>query len=204
MRDDGRKLPKLCERSLIYEPLLGRLALCDVAADREVLPRLAGCVEERHDRRIHPVERAILGAIPDLAAPDAPLRNRAPQIAEELLGMEPGVDDAMVLPYQLFTGVFRDFAELVVDVGDEPTLVRHCDDGGLIEGVLDFLQPLHRELVRATVDSVLLRPPRQSAAVLGNDSGSEPDADEADHTIDGTKLVAAARRCDDDTNGDQN
>ena len=41
MRDDGRQLAELRQRRLIGELLLGRLALRDVAADREVLPRLS-------------------------------------------------------------------------------------------------------------------------------------------------------------------
>ena len=80
---------------------LGRLPLRDVAADGEVLPRLPALVEERDDRRVDPVVTAILGAVPDLAAPDVPLRDRPPQVPDELLRVVAGVDDAVILAEQL-------------------------------------------------------------------------------------------------------
>ena len=81
MRHDGRELTELRQGLLFPQPRLGDLALRDVAADRQVLPRFAAVVEERHDGRIDPVERPVLGAIAQLATPDAALRNRAPELA---------------------------------------------------------------------------------------------------------------------------
>ena len=79
MRDDRRHLAERGERRLLAQPLLLPLALRDVVADGHVLPRLAVLVEKRHDRRVHPVERAVLGAVAQLAAPDLALRDRPPQ-----------------------------------------------------------------------------------------------------------------------------
>ena len=79
VRDDGRQLPELRQRRLIDELLLDRLALRDVAADRDVLPRLALAVEQRHDRGVDPVDGAVLGAVPQLAAPHLSLRDGPPQ-----------------------------------------------------------------------------------------------------------------------------
>jgi hypothetical protein len=39
-----------------------------------------------------------------------------------------GVDDAVILAQQLFTRVFGNLAELVVDVIDDPALVSDCHD----------------------------------------------------------------------------
>ena len=141
VRHDGRELPELRQRLLFPQPRLGDLALRDVAADRQVLPRLAAVVEERHDGRVDPVERAVLGAIAQLAAPDAALRNRAPELADFVLRVIPGVDDAMILPDELLAGVLRNLAELVVDVGNRPARVGRGDDRRLIEGLAHLLEP---------------------------------------------------------------
>ena len=52
---------------LVRLPPLG-----DVGADGNVLAGFALLVEERHDRRVHPVERAVLRLVLDVAVPDAP------------------------------------------------------------------------------------------------------------------------------------
>lgn len=90
----------------------------------------------------------VFGAVSDFAAPDAPARNRCPEISDELFGVISAVDDEMVLAEQLCSGVFRDFAELVVDEVDDATLVRDCHDGGLIEREFDVRQFFERLLER--------------------------------------------------------
>ncbi len=57
--------------------------------------------------------------------------------------MMAGIDDAMILPQQLFTGVFGDGAELVVDVGDFSLRIGDGDDGMFVKRgfqVADFLE----------------------------------------------------------------
>src|SRR5205085_6579621 len=122
------QLPELCQRSLIGELLFGRLARRDVAADGDVLTRLAVAVEQWDDRRIDPIDRSVLRPIPQLTAPHLPLRDRPPQIADELLGMKTRIDDPVVLTEQLAARVLGDLAELVVDVCDRTLLVGQGDD----------------------------------------------------------------------------
>src|SRR3954464_7319988 len=66
---------------------LVRLALSDVRADRDVLDGLARGIEERKNRRLHPVNGAVLGAVLDFAVPDTSAPDGAPEIAEEGLGV---------------------------------------------------------------------------------------------------------------------
>ena len=119
VRDDRGQLSELGERGLLAQLGLGGLARRDVVADREVLSRLAALVDERHDRRVDPVEVAVLRPVPNLAAPHLAVRDRAPERPDERRRVIAGVDDAMVLADQLLAGVAGDLAELVVDVGDE-------------------------------------------------------------------------------------
>ena len=100
VRDDRGHLAEARERRLLGEALLGGLARGDVGADGDVLVRLPAFVQERDDRRVHPVERAVLGAVADLAVPHAPAGDGAPQVPHELLRVVPGIDDPMVLADQ--------------------------------------------------------------------------------------------------------
>src|SRR5262245_27265479 len=98
--------------------LLEPLAMREVRADGNVLHRFAGVVQEGDYGGVHPIERAVARAIPNLAMPDAPAGDGPPKIAKEFLRMIAGVDDAMILAEQLGAGVFGNLAELVVGVGD--------------------------------------------------------------------------------------
>ena len=60
--------------------------------------------------------RSVLGAIAQLAAPDLAVRDRSPQLANELLRVKPRIEDPVILADQLLARVLRDLAELVVDV----------------------------------------------------------------------------------------
>ena len=75
----------------------------------------------------------ILGAVSKLAVPDVPIGDRYPQIADEVLRVQGGVDDAMVLPDQLLPAVAGDLAEFVVDVRDLACHVGRRHDRGMIE-----------------------------------------------------------------------
>src|SRR5215204_1732180 len=145
--DDG--LPRLVEeRRLLVYALLGALALGDVVTDGDVLVWLALGVEEGDDGRVHPVERAVLGAVANLPAPDAAGGDSRPEFADELLRVVGRVDDAVVLPDEFFARVLRDFAELVVDVVDAAGLVGDGDDGRLVERELEVGQLLQRAAQR--------------------------------------------------------
>ena len=118
VRHDRRHLAESCKGFLFAQLGLGSLALGDIAPNRGVLIGLSALVQKRHNRRVHPIMRAVFRAVPQLAVPDAPARNGPPQIADELRGVELRIDDAVILSQQLLPGVLRDRAERVVDVRD--------------------------------------------------------------------------------------
>jgi hypothetical protein len=80
--------PNLRQRRLLNQPLLSFFTCGDVSADGDVLIRLPAHVEERHDRRVHPVEVAILGAIAKFAMPDLAVGNGSPEFTDELFRVE--------------------------------------------------------------------------------------------------------------------
>ena len=137
VRDNRRHLPEPRERFLLLQPLLRSLPLGDLVADRHVLIGLAAFVEERNDRRIHPVDRAVLGAIPNLAAPDASVGDRDPQVPDELFRVICRIDDPVIVAEQLLARVLRDVAELLVGVGDSARRVGDGHDRGLIDRRVD-------------------------------------------------------------------
>ena len=57
-----------------------------------------------------------------------------------------GVDDPVILTEQFFAGVFGDFAELVVDVVDDATLIGDSYDRRFIQSKLDIGELLERAL----------------------------------------------------------
>src|SRR5947209_952854 len=164
---DDYRVPRLVEeRGLFAYALLGALALGDVVADGDVLVGLAAGVKERDDGRVHPVDRAVLGAVANLAAPDAARGNRRPKISDELLRVVGRVDEAVILSDQLLARVLRDFAELVVDVVDRAALIRDGDDGRLVERELQvgqFLQRAAQRLLGAVIADGLPRVDVQNA-----------------------------------------
>ena len=141
---DRSELTKLRQGCLFSQLRFDVLPGGDVVSNRQVLARFAVTIEERDDGRIDPVERAVLGAVADLASPDPASGDRPPQLAHEFLGVMSRVDDAMVLPNQLVACVLRDFAELVVDVRDDSAVVGGCDDRSLIERVPELVQASER------------------------------------------------------------
>ena len=118
MRDDCGHLSDASERRLLRELLLGVFPSRDVGADGDVLIRLPALVQERDDRRVHPVDVTILGAIAELTVPDVARCDRSPQLPDELLGVIARVDDAVVLAEELFPRIPGNLAERVVDVVD--------------------------------------------------------------------------------------
>jgi hypothetical protein len=137
----ARLLAEARERGLLHQLLLGGLARGDVRADGDVLIRLPALVEERDDGRIDPIEVAVFRLVPNLAVPHLAVGNRHPEVAHELPGMQPGVDDAVILANQLLTTVPRDLAELVVRVRDLAVPVGGRHYGGLVQGGLQVRHP---------------------------------------------------------------
>ena len=173
--DHGGKLAQMRERRLFPQLRFGGLAGGDVASNRQVLPRLSAAVEERDDGRVHPVEGAVLGAIANFPSPDAPTGDRVPQVANELLRVIGGVDEAVVLPEQLLARVPRDLAELVVDVRDDAPMIRRRDDRRLVEGVSNFIEPLEGVGHGARRVLCLFRRPRLLPIARRNQPRHRPD-----------------------------
>ena len=117
-------------------PFLGDLALGDVGAYGNVLPRSATRTEKRDDGGIDPVQRSVFGPVLDFAVPDRAARNRAIHLLEKILGVVPRVKDAVILADQFVLGVLTDGAEFLIDVGNRALHVGHRHDGVLIESEL--------------------------------------------------------------------
>ncbi len=88
MRDHGGHLSELHESRLLAQRRLGPLPLGDVVANRDVLMRPAIVPEKRDDGRIDPIQRAVLGAVADLSAPDMAVGDGAVHVFEELDGVQ--------------------------------------------------------------------------------------------------------------------
>jgi hypothetical protein len=98
VRDDRGHLAKTGERRLLAQLLLRPLAIGNLVANRHVLVRLSAFVKKRDDRGVDPVDRAVLRAVADLAAPDPAVRDRVPEIADEVLRVIAGIDDPVIPP----------------------------------------------------------------------------------------------------------
>jgi hypothetical protein len=103
--DDGRHLAKLRERLLLPERRFRPLALADVVTHRNVLVWPLVLVEERHDGRVDPVDRAVFGLVPDFPVPDPAARDGLVHLRKELARVVARVEDAVVLAEQLLTRV---------------------------------------------------------------------------------------------------
>ncbi len=82
--------------------------------------------------------RAVLGAVFDFAAPDLTMRDRIPQIAEEIFAMEARIDDVVGVADELCTGILGYRAEAIVDIGDAALSVGDGDNGVLVDGGLEL------------------------------------------------------------------
>lgn len=119
---------------------LVRFARGDVRANCDVLNGFPGGVQERENRRVHPVIGSVPGSIADFTVPDFALGDRAPKFGEEGLGMMSGVDDAMILAEKFFARVFRNLAKLVVDVSDVAGGIGDGDNGMRVQSGFDVAQ----------------------------------------------------------------
>jgi hypothetical protein len=129
--EDGAQ-PHLLPLRCGFEPLL----CADVGANRDVFLGLAVLAEKRRDGGTHPVQRAILGPIADVAMPDMPLGDSAPHFPVIVGGMFARLQDAMVLAEQFFPRIAADFAEMVVGESDAAGDIGNADNGVMIERVL--------------------------------------------------------------------
>ena len=130
---------------------LGGLALGDVGADGNVLPRSVTQTEKGYDGSVDPVQRSIFGPVLDFAVPDPAARNRPIHLLEKILGMVPRVENAMVLADQFILGILADGAELVVYVTNCSLNVGHRHDGVLIQRELQIGQFFKLSLVDGAV-----------------------------------------------------
>ncbi len=128
-------------------------------------------VEERDDGGIHPVNRAVLGAVADLAVPHLAIRDGVVHLLEKLLGVVARVEDAMVLAQQLIPRVLADGAELVVYIGDGSLHVSRGDNSVLVESVFLFAQRLlgvpRRSALSCAMASSSLRLPLGEVVATG-------------------------------------
>ena len=74
-----------------FAHFLRPLALGNVGADGYILLKLSIRARESNNRAVDPVEGAILGAVPNLAAPYSALSDGAVHLLEEFLGVVAGV-----------------------------------------------------------------------------------------------------------------
>ena len=185
VRHDGRHLAKTRQRGLLAELGLRLLPIGDVVANRHVLVRLPPLVQEGHDRGIDPVVRAVLRAVADFPSPDPSVRDRVPQVADELLRVRARVDDPVILAEQLVSGVLRDLEEPIVGVCDPSLHVGRRNDRGLVEREIRIGQVLDRPLQRASDDSF---------AVLVDQPGRDPHAGQRQRAVHKRIHHGAARR----------
>jgi hypothetical protein len=118
------------------EGLFGSLALGDVRTDRNILAWFSIHREKWNYSRIHPVDRAVLGAIFDLLVPHFAVSNGVVHLLEKFFGMVAGVENAVIPTDEFFFGVFADRAKLVVHVSNRALDVGDGNDGMLIQSKL--------------------------------------------------------------------
>src|SRR4051812_19406084 len=80
-------------RSFRFPPFSRR----NVRSDRHILFRSMVAVQKRKDRGVHPVKVAALRSVLNFTMPDLAAGNRAPEILEKVTGVQPGIDDAVIL-----------------------------------------------------------------------------------------------------------
>src|ERR1700682_2562861 len=117
--------------------LLRQLELGDVVTNRYVLVGLPVAIEKGDDGRINPVDAFVLCSVSQFALPHLAVGNCDPEIADKLFRVITRINDAMILAEQLVTRVFRNTAELIVDIVDRAARIGDGHDGGLIESELD-------------------------------------------------------------------
>jgi hypothetical protein len=115
---------------------------------RDVLLRISGFVGKRNDGGLHPVKPAHFVSIADFAPPDLTASNGAPEAGKELIGVNPGLQDPVVLSDQLRCRITRSSTKVVVYIGDRSLSV---GDRDVDVGIGDCAQPL--EKVRETTGS---------------------------------------------------
>ena len=110
-------------------------------------------------------EEPSLARLLRLAVPDPAAGDRRPEVANEFLRMETGVDDAVILAQQFLARIFRDRAELVVRVGYRAARIGDGDDGVLVKRrpqVRDLLQGIAQRLFGAFAISDVAKDRRDS------------------------------------------
>ena len=133
-RGAGRRIEHIGQQGAGFaQLLLGQLAQRHVVADDDETLDTAIGIEEGGDHAVHPVQRAVLGAVADLTLPGAAGQHGVPQVRPEGAVMHPGVVDVVGLTDQLVPAVTTEGTEGVVDLDDAARAVSDRDDGVCIE-----------------------------------------------------------------------
>src|SRR6185369_7953602 len=109
----------------------------------------------------------VAGAVFEFAFPDLATGNRSPEIANEILRVKAGIDNAMILAQQISAGESRDAAEFIVNIIDDAALICNCDNRRLVKRKLNVGELFEGSLKRFVVYNVLhqsVDPVRQECA----------------------------------------
>ena len=91
---------RLQQISMLLQRHLGGLALGYVRPNGDILRDTTRFIFEWDDRRIHPIQGAVLCPVADLAVPGFPRRDRLPQLRKEGARVMARIDNPVVLPDQ--------------------------------------------------------------------------------------------------------
>ena len=133
------------ETLTLVERLFELLLRGDIGTDRDVLLGPPLLRADRHDGRGDPEVRPVTCTVADLAVPHTSRLDGVPELAEELLGMEAGVDDVVIDAHQFVARVTADVHKPVVGIHDPAVTIGNTDDRVFIECCLLLFQgALHR------------------------------------------------------------
>ena len=116
------------------------LAPRHIGADRDILNGALRFIQERHNGRLHPIERPGLRTVHNLSSPNPPAGNGLPEFNKETTGVMSRIENAMILPKQFAPRIPRNLAELLVGVGDGTLGISDSHDRMLVEGRLHIPQ----------------------------------------------------------------
>ena len=118
----------------VFHRIVLRLsAVGDVDAYRYVFFNPSIAANEGRNEGVHPVIVTVFSPVADLPAPRHTAGNDLPHLGPELRRLQPGVDEAMVLPHKLRAAVTADQTKRVIDFSNQTTSVGNGHDGMQIE-----------------------------------------------------------------------
>ena len=186
----AHRLDDAFQTLLALDRLLGLLALRDVMGNRRIALDPAALAHKRRDAGVHPVQGTFAVAVAEFAPPDAFVRDRTPHLGVEARAMLTRVKDAMRLPDDFLTRVFRRLEKQLVDLDDLPHRIGHGKDRVLVNGALVAL----KIGVRALDFAKRLAQPRQLRARQPKDRLQQRHGhEEAQHGRDDISHFGAAK-----------